>query len=155
MGRHWHIGQRWVHPGVMLSCPRNFLPNTSKSLSDQQPNSSSASCAEAQHASSRLFPNSTLHSHIYALGAWFVYKCLSNMGHITWHRLQYCAWTDTQVSVSDKTTLCRSHVHCWTCVCLFGDIASWRGGQVLKWVVYFEHCLAKFNLNLYAQVTHV
>lgn len=65
----------WVHPGVILSCPRNFPPNTRKSLSDQQPNSSSASCAGAPHASSRLFPNTASHSLVDAVAGWFTHKC--------------------------------------------------------------------------------
>lgn len=54
----------WVHPGAILSCPRNFPTNTRKSLSDQQPNSSSAFFAEAPHASSRRSPNAAFHNHV-------------------------------------------------------------------------------------------
>lgn len=60
-----------VHPRVILSCPRNFPPNTGKSLSDQQPNSSSASCAEAPHASSRLFPSAAICNDVDVLAYWF------------------------------------------------------------------------------------
>lgn len=64
-GRKWARGERrWVHPGVILSCPRNFPTNTRKSLSDQQPNSSSAFFAEAPHASFRRSPNAAFHNHV-------------------------------------------------------------------------------------------
>lgn len=61
-----------VYPGVILSCPRNLPSNTRKSLSDQQPNSSSASCAEAPHASSALLPNSP--SRACRCIGWLVYS---------------------------------------------------------------------------------
>lgn len=41
----------WVNPSVMLGCPSNFPANTRRSLSDQLPNSFSATCAEAPHES--------------------------------------------------------------------------------------------------------
>lgn len=44
-----------------MSCPRNFPTHTRKSLSHQQPNSSSAFFAEALHEVLRCFPPSCTH----------------------------------------------------------------------------------------------
>ena len=111
----------WLHPGVILSCPRNFPPNTGKSLSDQQPNSSSASCAEAPHASSRLFPNTTFTIMSRHCLAGLLTNVPSNSGT---HNM-------TQVAV-----LCCSKVYMWftqVCSCRYGQIAP--SPRKMRWKV--------------------
>lgn len=90
-GRDGEKKERWVHLGVILSCPRNFPPNTRKSLSDQQPTSSCASSAEAPHASSGFYPNSLPQSRR-CIG-WLVYSQMfqAMARQIPWHSWQHCA----------------------------------------------------------------